>query len=816
MTGVRSWSGPRPDILLMRAALLVAVMMLALPAAGDVVAPCHRLEKEGRLEEAIRCYEPLLPVTTDTLLRFHIQTRLAWVHMQSGNHEQSLARFREALRISRELKDRRREAKTINFTGFLYQVLHDYPAALDHYQRARTIAATLGDRQLDGEIHYHLGRLHDELGDAAAATREYRASLQARRDAGDRTGEALTLVGLGMIAQKAGRLQEALRLFDGALRIVQAEGDRKNEARCLEHRGDVLNDLARPREAIASLERALVLRKELGAPWEEPAARIGLSVAYEQLGDVERASAEMDSLLAPIEEAGRKLSLARFRASMYGTLRAHYERSIRLLSMLDERNPSGGHAAAALDASERSRARVTLDSVQDALVRNGSDSGLLRDADRLRDRIELAERERDSVVGTNGALAEVSARIEALVFELRAAEEQIQSRYPGLWRARNALPLAAADIRRDVLDDETVLVEYFLGEEQSFRWLVTRDRVVMKKLPRRAVLERAATQLHELLAQGDQRKLRHQTGRATARVAELLLAGLELPRGTRRIVIVPDGSLHYVPYAALPYRDQPLIDSVELTVAPSASAVALLRRLTSTRRHAPEALIVIADPVFDPADPRVRARLVSRPIARNLEAAGLDQLARLPATRAEAEAIARLGGGATRKAFDFAASRPEVLDARLGRYAVIHFATHALIHPRNQALSGVVLSLVDERGQPVDGFVRVHDLYRLRLGADLVVLSGCRTATGKELRGEGLVGLVSAFMWAGSPRVVASYWDVKDQATAELMKRFYRAMLVEGRTPAAAMRAAQRSMKADARWQSPYYWAAFAVHGEWK
>jgi CHAT domain-containing protein len=165
---------------------------------------------------------------------------------------------------------------------------------------------------------------------------------------------------------------------------------------------------------------------------------------------------------------------------------------------------------------------------------------------------------------------------------------------------------------------------------------------------------------------------------------------------------------------------------------------------------------------------------------------------------------------------DFSASKTTATSAELGQFRIVHFATHGLINSQHPELSGIVLSLVDERGQPQDGFLRMHEIYNLNLGAELVVLSACQTALGKEVKGEGLMGLTRGFMYAGSPRLVASLWDVRDEATAELMKRFYQGMLKENLRPAAALRAAQVSMWKEKRWEAPYYWAPFVIQGEWR
>ena len=152
----------------------------------------------------------------------------------------------------------------------------------------------------------------------------------------------------------------------------------------------------------------------------------------------------------------------------------------------------------------------------------------------------------------------------------------------------------------------------------------------------------------------------------------------------------------------------------------------------------------------------------------------------------------------------------------LGQYRIVHFATHGLLDNHHPELSGIVLSLFDEHGQPKNGFLRLHDLYNLNLPVDLVVLSACNTALGKEIKGEGIVGLTRGLMYAGAARVVASLWKVEDEATAALMTRFYQKMLKEGERPAAALRAAQVEMWQQKRWRAPQHWAAFVLQGEWK
>jgi CHAT domain-containing protein len=190
---------------------------------------------------------------------------------------------------------------------------------------------------------------------------------------------------------------------------------------------------------------------------------------------------------------------------------------------------------------------------------------------------------------------------------------------------------------------------------------------------------------------------------------------------------------------------------------------------------------------------------------------------RLPGTRKEAERILSLvPEEGQMHAFDFAASRAAVSDPGLGEYRYIHFATHGFLNSQHPELSGLLLSMYDARGRQQDGFLRVHEVFNLKLSAELVTLSACQTGLGKEIRGEGLVGMTRGFMYAGAPRVVVSLWSVSDEGTAELMARFYRGIFKDGMRPAAALQAAQVSMLREQKFGSPFYWAAFTLQGEWR
>jgi CHAT domain-containing protein len=192
-------------------------------------------------------------------------------------------------------------------------------------------------------------------------------------------------------------------------------------------------------------------------------------------------------------------------------------------------------------------------------------------------------------------------------------------------------------------------------------------------------------------------------------------------------------------------------------------------------------------------------------------------LNRLLYTRNEADAVmAVTPPGQAMEFLDFRASRATATSTSLAKFRIVHFATHGILNNKHPELSGLVLSLVNQQGKAQDGFLKLQDIYNLKLPVDLVVLSGCETGLGEEIRGEGLIGLTRGFMYAGASRVVASLWSVSDIATDNLMAGFYKAMERDGMTPAAALRAAQLQMWRQKQWSSPYFWAAFQIQGEWQ
>ncbi len=407
--------------------------------------------------------------------------------------------------------------------------------------------------------------------------------------------------------------------------------------------------------------------------------------------------------------------------------------------------------------------------------------------------------------------------------------------------------MSVEEIQGQILDGKAMLLEYSLGEKRSFLWVVTPDSVQSFELPGRDRIEATARRYYEQVTARNQsrpgeslqawkQRIDHadaEAERVGRDLSRLLLAPAERLLGDRPLLIVADGALQYIPFAALPSLvGAPLATRHEVVSLPSASALAVLRREVRGRSRAPKALAVFADPVFQATDERLTHRPVQAErlsLAANTRGdwapadarqAGDEEhpsFRRLVSSAREARTIAGLvPPDQIYLALGFDASRAKAISPDLAQYRNVHFATHGVLDSRRPELSKLVLSLYDEKGKPQNGFLLLNDIYSLNLDADLVVLSACRTALGKEVRGEGLIGLTRGFMDAGAARVLASLWSVEDRATADLMGSFYRAMLRRKLSPAEALRRAQLEMASSPGRRSPYYWAGFSLQGEWR
>jgi CHAT domain-containing protein/Tfp pilus assembly protein PilF len=808
-------------------------------------------ESSDHPDAAIAAYDRALTLSRQIVypnVEAYALNNLGALHLSLGQPRQALDELRAALALAQTLPLRTIETDVRTNLGSLYGKLGQLQEAIEQLAVAREILRDSGDTLKQCEVLANLGGLLFQLGSPEEGREMLLQGLPLCQDPRKR---ALVLLGLSRTEEQLGLSQEAGTRLEEALQLQRSVSDSSGEAETLKARGLLLLQAGEPAQARERLLQSVALFERLGLRSGAIAARRALARAEADLGHLDEARRGFAEALAQAEdlddvgeqalvqaEAGRLEHLAgrlqearprlesalsllesfrsriggdRLRAQQFAKVRETYERYVDVLMQLDRAKPDPGLVERAFQTAERSRARGLLDVLARARVDTHDGDPRLREEERrLRGELNAKAAIRfDLPPGPRND--ELRGEIQALSADYRIVEARLStsSSYAGLTRP----PLTVPEIQ-GLLDDGTALVEYLLAEPRSYVWVVTQGSFTARELPGRSQIEALAQQVHQALSDPSERDAAAQR-RALDLFSRQVLAPVLDGLGANRLAIVADGALQYVPFAALPVSSAPgaplLIAGHETVLLPSAAVLQEIRRVEAARPRSPLSIAIFADPLYRGSKPTPPDPLQTLPAT--LRGTGLE---RLSWSRREAEQIAaEAAGHEVLNALGSLATRELATSDRLSHFRIVHFATHGFLDSDHPELSGLALSEVDKDGKPLDGLLLLQDLYSLHLQADLVVLSGCETGLGRDLRGEGFLGLTHGFLHAGASQVIASLWPVRDRAAAELMQRLYHAMLRDGMRPSAALRAAQLEMQSQRTWRDAYFWAAFVTQGDW-
>jgi len=739
-----------------------------------------------------------------------IRSLLATFAVVRGEFETARCNYKVSRPIFRELGDRDHEGIVLNGLGNVSWEIGDWQKSLEHYQNARAIFARLHDQP--GEIEAIGG-----IGNALTALKNYKpllslytAELRLARQTGDPLAVAYALQDMATGYETVHKYGRAETYYLSSLKSYRAANNPFSQGEVLIRLGHLQATQKRYEQAISSLEQAKMQEEKIGRIAGVAKVWYELASIYWHQNRLEDAQSAIEKSIDVIEKQRVRISDFESRASYFASVHLYYGLYIQVLMSRHRQEPRLGFAEKAFDATERSKVRSLLDllstSAQDA------------PCDELLQRQLEVDPEAKAASTDSGS---ISVPMPPSVLSMPQVQAQIET-------------------------DDTILLEYALGDKKSYLWVIERDHASSHELPSAQQIKNLVTALRRALIpprwkesetaleyQARRRRVYEEFQSYSWQLSRLLLGPVAFAR-TKRVLIVPDGCLQYIPFAALPLPDspigkEPLISSQEVVILPSASALWTLRKAATKRASPTAAVAIFADPVFEPDDQRVSMRSArnkrsheERPVALSRaiqDVWGSLYIARLPASRDEANAIASIFRSHDPQdvhvALDFDASRANVITDGLTRFRLIHFATHGMIDARHPEMSGLILSLIDRRGRKQDGYLRLGDIYKLKLSADLVVLSSCESALGKDLESEGVIGLPRGFLYAGARSVIASLWKVNDDATARLMSGLY-ARIKAGESPGSALRGAQLEMVHDEEWSSPYYWAAFVLQGEYR
>jgi CHAT domain-containing protein len=685
-------------------------------------------------------------------------------------------------------------------------------SALNHCTSAAAIAGEINDPYRTAVANYQMGLVYQRM-----------AMVDRRRK----------------LVQRAQREdQRALRLFETASNDSHSVHDSHWEAQERISKGEIYEDLGERREARDEFEEALKLSlgeknsaDENAAVPEDPAgvleARYHVARWYAQDGQYDKADAELAPALERLEAARQSVLSSTLQASYFAAERKCYELAIELRMRQFGREPSSGADALALEMSERSRARGLLDALS-AGTASGAHATDERETRPMQAKLSVdrAFDHRLKLLVAGGTKRELEANSAELAEALGNLERTEEDAHAAAKQPVKPAPTASADeIERASLISGTTFFEYALGDERSFLWVIEAGKRKSYVLPKRQSLENMVKRWRILVisqAHGEadaDTKLQH----FSAQLSCVLLADAVKLEMTR-IVIVPDGGLAMLPFAALPengcysMRGEPLIVEHEINLTPSLS-VFLAHKPTAPSSSFAGEVAIIADPIFDAADPRV-ARLKNRtPIPESHPARYSETgvtIPRLLNAGYEASAIREAVGKTVGKdrvflAQGFDASVDTVLSPAMRKYRIWHLATHGVYDETTPEFSGLVLSLIAPDGGARFGFLKATDIARLSVPAELVVLSACDSAAGENLSGEGVMGLSYSFLRAGAKQVVSTLWRIDETKSRDLMTAFYKELMRNGGDAAGAMRKSQLTMIRQRLSSAPYYWAGFEL-----
>ena len=861
----------------------------------------------GELEKALDYFNQALTIYRALNVRAGIANainNIGGVHMTLGDNRKALDHFVQALELRRALGHRREEAMALNNIGRVYEMIGEAQKGLDYHRQALELRRQLGEPSAEAASINNIGFVYGWLGEKQKALEHFQKALELFRAAGDRPGEASTLnniggfyVGterqpekaleyylkvlemrralrqtyeeammldnIGLLYLSMGDPTRALDYHRQALALKRTMSHRPGEAYSFTNLGSVYFSLGDLNQAFDFLSQALPLHRKTGFRAFEAGTLFGIARVQRARGNLADARLRMEEALEIIESLRGKVASQDLRASYLAQQQEYYEFYTDLLIQMHQREPALGHDLAALQASERARARSLLELLAEARI--DIEQGIAP---------ELKQRERvthsritwlqSRLIETYAQAQPDQARITGLEEDLKKADAdrqqlnmEIRQQHPRYADLQYPEPLELKAVQ-SLLDDQSVLLEYALGKDASFLFAVSRNDFLVVRLPPASSISEKVQALRLIISSRPQRHtLGKQIDHSRQLYRDLIEPAGKLLAGKQKLIIVPSGILHYLPFEALlsageertlaaagaaswPY----LMRDYAVSYVPSAGVLASLRNRPAQNAGTRKAFLAFADPVYGNETGTEASVVRSGGLRGAFGEKGSPKLARLIESRREVEQISRL----------FAPNQVSLLlgqkaneenvktDGRLGQYRYVHFATHGLLNEEMPHYSGLILSLAraierpaaarGKPGQPnsdpapqrnpqsaisnpqsEDGLLQVYEVFDLKINADLVVLSACETGLGKEVKGEGLVGLTHSFLYAGTPSVLVSLWNVQDRSTADLMVNLYQE-LDRGRDKAEALRQAKLKVIRNKQYAHPYYWAPFVLVGE--
>jgi CHAT domain-containing protein/Tfp pilus assembly protein PilF len=821
----------------------------------------------GNYSQALNSYERALTIVEqlgDKEATAQSLANLAQIHHRQGNYDQALEEYRKSLAITREIKHKYGIA--INLTGFALTRWRQghYSEVLDKMEEAQKIWEESGDRQNLSLALMNLGAIYGDIGNDDLALQHYLRSVELLKETGEKNYLWRSLNSVGQVYARRKQYETALNYYSQSLKLAEETGNKQGI--CINHNylGKMKEQMQNYQAALVDYKKTLEIAEQMGDKPMQGRALLDLGsvhyamgmqdqaakdlaeairisqemghqeilidsfhlqgLVYSKLGQKEKGRKSMENAISVIEGSRKELELPEEKASFLEKKLTVYEDLIQLLVQMERHSE-------ALQFAERSKARAFLDLLSEAKIHPEKDlkpelkkNKLLLQAKHVEIQKKLRfEHEKDKIDPiTIGNLEGELLQIEKQYLQLK---REIRKQNPNYSALADPQPIGINDVRK-LLDKTTALLEYSVGESNSYLFLVTSSNLKVITLPGEKELSGQIEKLREVIQKPDQLLQELESTHTSymdisSRLYDILIKPVHLELVDKKmLLIVPDGTLNYLPFevlltnkpqthkidfAKLPY----LIRKFQMHYAPSVSVLTAIDTNLSLRKaRNSKDLLATADPIYGSQPGGTRGG--NQDIYGIIKTAS--SLPSLPNTRLEVQQIAELyPKEKVTLLIGKEANEKNIKQTELRDYRLLHFAAHGIINEDQSEFSSLVLTM-DEDGQE-DGFLMMREVFDLKLNADLVTLSACRTALGQRIRGEGINSLARAFLYAGTNSVLVSLWDVSDKSTAALMKRIYANVSENDANKAVALTKAKLKMIEDGTYSHPYYWAPFVLIG---
>lgn len=837
----------------------------------------------GNLNEAAKNYRQALEIfiANNNLERQPLSYfGLAENYKYLGKISESLELLNKALEISRKINNKNVEIDVTAALGRFYASLGDHQQALEYYYTAERLNEYVKDKWLQGIVLSEIGLSQLYLGDTGRSVENFDKALKVFTSINFKIGESAIYNNLGLMNSFKNKDKEALEWFSKSLALCP-KNDPQRVKTNINKATSYLN-LKKFDEAYQLLNEALEQCKKDNLKPQEVLVMYSLAQYYFVKGEYDKTkeacSGNLNLLTVVIndrtkiktlallakanakqnnyKEAGifinealelsllslKKLQDDKLRVSLLSLIQDFYELNISLEVERFELFPELMGDVKSLELAEASRNISLLMSIKEKQLQISNDDNKLlvsRKMDLEKSISVLSEQiVRKSKQRTESVeIKKKTDHLEKLKKELFLVKSEFYKKNLHYLNLVTPDKISFKEIKGEFTDKDTLILEYFLGKDASYLWAIADNDIKIYKLPPLKDIEKiAAEYIRQIRIPPTNENSKREIKEISRKLSEMILAPVNEKLQVKRLIIIPDKILSFVPFSSLENPNlanpDPLISTYEIISIPSLSLIQTLQKVHSKQTGQKELsrkIAVIADPIFEKKDPRVvhntntdysfsKVEKENLKVVKNLQDLNRtgENLERLPGTRIEAESIRKnLKKFEVKIILDFDSNLLFVVNENLEKYSIIHIATHAFINNNDPELSGLVLSLVDTQGNEQPGFLTVNQILGLKLEADLVVLSACETGIGRYANGEGVMSFSRSFFYAGAKRIVTSLWKVDDEFTAEFMAKFY-TNISNGENYANALRLAQTSMIKQKRWADPFYWAAFQIQGYWK